>query len=94
MTMQKVGTKLRAQAGFSEAMADARITGVGAMKRFLALYPELFVVEGRAPRVKVKLAEPPAEAATPAAAAPPATALTPAGGHIIRIARLPGKRRG
>ena len=77
MTMQKAGVKLRAQSGFSEAMGDARITGVGALKRFIDLFPE-FTVEGRAPKAVVRLAEDPPVAvsgAASSAAAAPANAL-------------------
>ena len=55
LTLQGAGTKLRGVPGFAEAMAQQRITGIGALVRFLALFPE-FVVEGKAPKASVRLA--------------------------------------
>ena len=55
LTLQGAGIKLRAVPGFSEAMEEQRITGIGAFQRFLDLFPE-FVVEGRAPKASVRLA--------------------------------------
>jgi len=55
LTLQGAGTKLRGIPGFTEAMAQQRITGIGALVRFLALFPE-FVVEGKAPKATVRLA--------------------------------------
>ena len=55
LTLQGAGTKLRAIPGFSEAMVEQRITGIGALQRFLDLFPE-FAVEGKAPRASVRLA--------------------------------------
>ena len=55
LTLQGAGTKLRGVPGFAEAMAQQRITGIGALVRFLALFPE-FVVEGKAPKATVRLA--------------------------------------
>jgi hypothetical protein len=55
ITLQMTGTRLRAIPGFSDAMAAQRLTGIGALKRFLDLFPE-FVVEGRAPKATVRLA--------------------------------------
>ena len=55
ITLQKAGTRLRAIPGFSDAMAQHHLAGIGALKRFLDLFPE-FVVEGRAPKATVRLA--------------------------------------
>ena len=52
---QKAGLYLRAIPGFSEAMTEQRLAGIGALQRFIALFPE-FKVEGRAPRATVGLA--------------------------------------
>jgi hypothetical protein len=54
ITLQLAGTRLRAIPGFSEAMAEQRLAGIGALKRFIDLFPE-FVVEGRAPKATVRL---------------------------------------
>jgi len=54
MTLQLAGARLRAIPGFSEAMARSRLAGVGALVRFLRLFPE-FAVEGAAPRASVRL---------------------------------------
>ena len=40
--------------GFSEAMTAQKITGIGAMERFLALFPDMFVLEGEAQRKRVR----------------------------------------
>ena len=56
LTLQGVGTKLRKVPGFSEAMTAQKITGVGAMERFLALFPSMFVLEGMAQRKRVRRA--------------------------------------
>ena len=55
LTLQGAGTKLRSIPGFSEAMDAQRITGIGALQRFLDLFSE-FVVVGRASKASVKLA--------------------------------------
>ena len=55
ISLQMAGTRLRAVPGFSEVMVAQRLAGVGALQRFIALFPE-FVVEGRAPRATVRLA--------------------------------------
>jgi hypothetical protein len=54
LTLQGVGTKLRKVPGFSEAMAAQRITGNGAMERFLALFPDMFALEGEGQRKRVR----------------------------------------
>jgi hypothetical protein len=54
LTLQGVGTKLRKVPGFGETMATQKITGNGAMERFLALFPDLFVLEGEAQRKRVR----------------------------------------
>jgi hypothetical protein len=55
ITLQMAGARLRAIPGFPEAMAAQRLVGIGALKRFLDLFPE-FVLEGRAPKATVRLA--------------------------------------
>ena len=55
LTLQGAGTKLRAIPGFSEAMTEQKITGIGALQRFLELFSE-FVIEGKAPKAFVRLA--------------------------------------
>ena len=54
LTLQGAGTKLRGLEGFAEVMTEQRITGIGALMRFLELFPE-FEVIGRAPRASVRL---------------------------------------
>ncbi len=54
LTLQGAGTKLRGLEGFAEAMVEQRITGIGALMRFLELFPE-FEVVGQAPRASVRL---------------------------------------
>ncbi len=53
LTLQGAGIKLRKVPGFSEAMAAAKITGIGAMERFLKLFPDMFVTQGEAQRKRV-----------------------------------------
>ena len=57
MTLQGAGIKLRGVPGFSEAMEEQRITGIGAFQRFLDLFPE-FEVTGKAPKASVQLRDP------------------------------------
>ena len=54
LTLQGAGTRLRGLEGFAEAMAEQRITGIGALMRFLELFPE-FEVFGQATRASVRL---------------------------------------
>ena len=54
LTLQGAGTKLRKVPGFSDAMEDAKLTGIGALERFIRLYPELFAIEGEGQRKRVK----------------------------------------
>ncbi len=56
LTLQGAGTKLSHVPGFRETMRAQRIGGIGALQRFLALFPE-FVIEGQAPRARVRLTE-------------------------------------
>ena len=55
LSLQAAGTKLRAIPGFSEAMTEHKITGIGALQRFLEMFSE-FVIEGKAPKASVRLA--------------------------------------
>ncbi len=57
LTLQGAGTKLRGLEGFAEAMVEQRITGIGALLRFLELSPD-FEVVGQAPRASVRLRPP------------------------------------
>jgi len=54
LSLQGAGTKLRIVPGFSDTMQEQKITGNGALQRFLDLFPE-FVVEGKAPKASVRL---------------------------------------
>ena len=56
LTLQGAGTKLRQVPGFAAKMVEQRIQGIGALHRFIALFPE-FVIEGQAPRARVRLTE-------------------------------------
>ena len=53
LTLQGAGTKLRKVPGFTQAMEQAKVTGVGALERFIRLYPEMFVIEGEAQKKRV-----------------------------------------
>ncbi len=46
LTLQGAGVKLRKIPGFSEAMVEAKLTGIGSLERFVRLFPDMFVVEG------------------------------------------------
>ena len=54
LTLQGAGIKLRPIPGFSEAMAEAKVTGVGALERFIRLFPDMFVVEGEGQKKRVR----------------------------------------
>jgi len=56
LTLQGAGTKLRKVPGFNEAMTEAHLGGIGALERFIRLFPESFVVEGEAQRKRVRRA--------------------------------------
>jgi len=56
LTLQGAGTKLRKVPGFNEAMTEAQLGGIGALERFIRLFPESFVVEGEAQRKRVRRA--------------------------------------
>ena len=45
---------MRPVPGFSEAMAEAKVTGVGALERFIRLFPDMFVVEGEGQKKRVR----------------------------------------
>jgi hypothetical protein len=55
LTLQGAGTKMRKVAGFAAAMTENRLVGVGALARFIKLYPELFRISGQAPNQRVSL---------------------------------------
>ena len=46
LTLQGAGTKLRRTPGFSTAMQEQRVTGIGALERFIRLYPDRFTITG------------------------------------------------
>jgi hypothetical protein len=46
LTLQGAGIKMRLVPGLSEAMVGAKVTGIGALERFIRLFPDMFVVEG------------------------------------------------
>jgi hypothetical protein len=46
---------MRKVAGFAAAMTENRLVGVGALARFIKLYPELFRISGQAPNQRVSL---------------------------------------
>ena len=52
LTLQGAGTKMRQTPGFNDAMTEAKITGVGALERFIRLFPDMFVVEGEGQKKK------------------------------------------
>ena len=54
LTLQGAGIKLRPIPGFSEAMTEAKVTGVGALERFIRLFPDMFVVEGEGQKKRVR----------------------------------------
>ena len=56
LTLQGAGTKMRAVPGFSEAMQEAKVTGIGALERFIRLFPQMFTVEGEGQRKRVRRA--------------------------------------
>ena len=56
LSMQGAGTKLRKLSGFTERVAEARLTGIGALERLVRLYPASFEVEGEGQRKRIKRA--------------------------------------
>lgn len=54
LTLQGAGTKMRQVPGFNEAMKEAKLTGVGALERFIRLFPDMFVVEGEGQKKRVR----------------------------------------
>ena len=54
LSLQGVGIKMRPLPGFAEAMAEAKVTGVGALERFIRLFPKMFVVEGEGQKKRVR----------------------------------------
>ncbi len=55
LTLQGAGAKLRGIPWLSEATTEQRVTGIGALQRFLEAFPE-FVIQGKAPKATVRLA--------------------------------------
>ena len=54
LSLQGAGLKLRQVPGFSEAMVEARLPGVGALERFVRLFPDVFAVEGEGQKKRVR----------------------------------------
>ncbi len=54
LTLQGAGIKFRPVPGFSEAMVEAKVTGIGALERFIKLFPDMFVVEGEGQKKRVR----------------------------------------
>ena len=55
LAMQVAGRRMNDQAGFKEAMKEAKLVGIGSFRRFVALFPQLFKIEGEVPRQSVSL---------------------------------------
>ena len=56
LTIQGAGTKMRQVPGFSEAMTEAKVTGIGALERFIRLFPQMFLIEGEAQKKTIRRA--------------------------------------
>ncbi len=54
LTLQGAGIKFRPVPGFSEAMVEAKPTGVGALERFIRLFPDMFVDGGEGQKKRVR----------------------------------------
>ena len=54
LSLQGAGIKLRQIPGFSEAMTEAKVTGIGALERFIRLFPDVLVVEGEGQKKRVR----------------------------------------
>ncbi len=54
LTLEGAGIKMRPVPGFSEAMVEAKVTGIGALERFIRLFPDMFVVEGEGQKRRVR----------------------------------------
>jgi hypothetical protein len=54
LALQVAGRKMNAKDGFSEAMKEVKLVGIGSFRRFAQLFPNLFKIEGTAPRLTVK----------------------------------------
>jgi hypothetical protein len=53
LSIQGTGTKMRQVPGFSAAMTETKLTGVGALERFVRLFPDMFDVEGEGQKKRV-----------------------------------------
>ena len=56
LTIQGAGTKMRGVPGFNDAMTEAKVTGIGALERFIRLFPTMFAIEGEMQKKKVRRA--------------------------------------
>jgi hypothetical protein len=53
LSIQGAGTKMKQVPGFSAAMAEVKMTGIGALERFVRLFPDMFNVEGEGQKKRV-----------------------------------------
>ena len=56
LALQVAGRRMNEADGFKEAMQEAKLVGIGSFRRFVALFPRLFKVEGEVPRQRVRRA--------------------------------------
>ncbi len=55
LALQVAGRRMNEVDGFKDAMQEAKLVGIGSFRRFVALFPRLFKVEGEVPRQTVLL---------------------------------------
>ena len=53
LALQVAGRRMNEVDGFKDAMQEAKLVGIGSFRRFIALFPRLFKVEGEVPRQTV-----------------------------------------
>lgn len=56
LTLQGAGKRMRNVPGFSAAMEEAKLTGIGALERFIRLFPQMFAVDNEGQRKRVRRA--------------------------------------
>ena len=54
LALQVAGRRMNEVDGFKDAMQEAKLVGIGSFRRFIALFPRLFKVEGEVPRQRVR----------------------------------------
>jgi len=54
LALQVAGRRMNEVDGFKDAMKEAKLVGIGSFRRFVALFPRLFKVEGEVPRQRVR----------------------------------------